>query len=156
MSYTIGRATKWRNEKGQNPAKGGTSGEPWTSPWGGKFSQKTWSSNLLVRLRLIVFGKSVFFLNCAIRKRRLEIFAGTWKTPLTSLPQSGTRSPKLQFLSKVNKQNVVLGTHIYNSFYIIRYTRGISWSLPIFSIKKTLNSQGNLKKILFNVLTIGF
>ena len=25
-------------------------------------------------------------------------------------------------------------------------TRGVSWSLPVFSIKKTLNSQGNLKK----------
>ena len=36
------------------------------------------------------------------------------------------------------------------------YTRGVSWSLPVFSIKKTLNSQGNLKKILFKVLTIGF
>ena len=35
-------------------------------------------------------------------------------------------------------------------------TRGVSWSLPVFSIKKTLNSQGNLKKILFKVLTIGF
>ena len=35
-------------------------------------------------------------------------------------------------------------------------TRGVSWSLPVFSIKKTLNSQGNLKKILLKVLTIGF
>ena len=34
--------------------------------------------------------------------------------------------------------------------------RGVSWSLPVFSIKKTLNSQRNLKKILFKVLTIGF
>ena len=34
-------------------------------------------------------------------------------------------------------------------------TRGVSWSLPVFSIEKTLNSQGNLKKILFKVLTIG-
>ena len=36
------------------------------------------------------------------------------------------------------------------------YTRGVSRSLTVFSIKKTLNSQGNLKKILFKVLTIGF
>ena len=36
------------------------------------------------------------------------------------------------------------------------HTRGVSWSLPVSSIKKTRNSQGNLKKILFKVLTIGF
>ena len=35
-------------------------------------------------------------------------------------------------------------------------TRCVSWSLPVFSIKKTLNSQGNLKTFLFKVLTIGF
>ena len=38
----------------------------------------------------------------------------------------------------------------------LSYTRGVSWSLSVFSIKETLNSQGNLKKILFKVLTIGF
>ena len=37
-----------------------------------------------------------------------------------------------------------------------RSTRGVSWSLPVFSIKKTLNSQGSLKKVLFKVLSIGF
>ena len=37
-----------------------------------------------------------------------------------------------------------------------RFTRGVSWSLPVFSIKKIRNSQGNLIKILFKVLTIGF
>ena len=46
--------------------------------------------------------------------------------------------------------------HKINKIKMAGTTRGVSWSLPVFSIKKTLNSQGNLKKILFKVLTIGF
>ena len=38
----------------------------------------------------------------------------------------------------------------------IVFIRGVSWSLPFFPMKKTLNSWGNLKFFLFMVLAIGF
>ena len=44
----------------------------------------------------------------------------------------------------------------WRTFLTCGLTRGVSCSLPVFSIKKKLNSQGNLKKNLFKVLTIGF
>ena len=37
---------QWCREKGQNPAKGGTSGEPRTSPWRGRWTLRLWYSQL--------------------------------------------------------------------------------------------------------------
>ena len=55
----------------------------------------------------------------------------------------------------ISSLHQILSLHFHSSFLFL-YTRGVSWSLPVFSIKKTLNSQGNLKNFLFKVLIIGF
>ena len=66
-----------------------------------------------------------------------------------SLKLYPSRNPKEKSLEVLNR--IILAANCN-----CRHTTGVSWSLPVFPIKKTLNSQGNLNKILFKVLTIGF